>query len=100
MGKFRQFLTELSTHDMSVFSFLDGDFSKCLWIFTKLGVCIGIVQTWVGIADRQISSIFDRVLPKAHPHFLMTTSVNVVGFSPNFVCALILLTGDLLWDCK
>ena len=51
MGNFRQFLTELSACDMSVFSFLDDNFSKYQWIFTKLGVCIDIVEAWFGIAD-------------------------------------------------
>ena len=51
MGKFRQFLIEFSARDASVFSFPDDNLSKCQWIFTKLGVCIGIVETWFGIAD-------------------------------------------------
>ena len=59
MGKFRQFLTELSARNTSVFSFPDDNFSKCQRIFTLLGMCIGIVETWFGIADGQISSIFD-----------------------------------------
>ena len=44
MGKFHKFLTELSAHGMSKFSFLDDILSKCQWIFTKLGVCIDIVS--------------------------------------------------------
>ena len=59
MGKFRQFLTELSASDRSVFSFPDDNFSKYQWILTKLGVCINIVEICFGIADGQISSIFD-----------------------------------------
>ena len=35
MGKFRQFLTELSTCKTSSFSFLDGTLNKYQWIFTK-----------------------------------------------------------------
>ena len=35
MGKFQQFLTELSSRDTSIFSFQDDNFSKCQWIFTK-----------------------------------------------------------------
>ena len=38
----------------AVLSFPDDDLSKCLWIFTKLGVCIDIVQIWLGIANVQI----------------------------------------------
>ena len=62
MGKFYQFLTELSACNTSAFSFLDDNFSKYEWIFTKLGVCIDIVETWFGIANRQILSIFDRII--------------------------------------
>ena len=42
MGKFRQFLTELSTRDTSVFSFPGNNLSKYQWIFTKLSMCIDI----------------------------------------------------------
>ena len=33
--------------------------SKHQWIFTKLGVCIDIVEIWFGIANEKISSNFD-----------------------------------------
>ena len=62
MGEFPQFLTELSTRDMFMFSFPDDNFSKHQWIVTKLGMCIDSVTIWFGIADGQISSIFDRVI--------------------------------------
>ena len=55
MGKFCQFLTELSACDISVFSFPIDNFSKYQWIFTKLSVCFDIVETWFGIADGQIA---------------------------------------------
>ena len=42
MGKVRQFLTELSACNRSVFSFQDNNFT--LWIFTKLYMCIDIVE--------------------------------------------------------
>ena len=61
-GKFHQFLTELSTCDRSVFSFPDDNFNKCQWIFTKLGLCISIVEIWFRIAHWQISSILDTVI--------------------------------------
>ena len=35
------------------FSFPDDNLSKQRWIFTKLGMCIDIVEIWVGIADGQ-----------------------------------------------
>ena len=45
MGKFCQFLTELSARDMSVqvFSFLDDEFSEYQWIFSRLGICIALI---------------------------------------------------------
>ena len=39
MGKFCQFMTELSVFHMSVF------------LFTKLGMCTDIMEIWVGIAN-------------------------------------------------
>ena len=54
MGKFFQFLTELSAHRTSVFLFPDDNLSKCQWIFTKLGVCIDIVEISFWIANGQI----------------------------------------------
>ena len=62
MGKFCQFLTELSTCNMSVFSFPDDNFSKYQSIFTKLGLCIDIVEVCFGIANGLISCIFDGVI--------------------------------------
>ena len=35
-------------------------------IFTKLGICFDIVEIWFGIPQRQISSIFDRVICPPH----------------------------------
>ena len=66
MGKFCQFLTELSACDWSIFSFPDDSFSKYQWIFIKLSVCFDIVKICFGIADRKISSIFDRVMCLGH----------------------------------
>ena len=51
MGKFHQFLTELSAWDTFIFSFPDDNLSRCHWIFTKLSICIDIVEIWFGIAD-------------------------------------------------
>ena len=44
------------------FSFPDGNLSKHQWIFTKLGMCIDIVDFWFGIANGQISSNFYGVI--------------------------------------
>ena len=69
MGKFCQFLTELSARDMPVFSFPDNNWSKCQWSFAKLGMCIDIVEIWFGIAIGQISSMFDGVICPRHAVF-------------------------------
>ena len=67
MGKFRQILTELSAGDTPIFSFPDDNLSKCQGILTKLGTCIDIKKKiWFGIANWQISSMFDRVTCPRH----------------------------------
>ena len=43
------------------FSFPDDNFSKRQWIFTKLGMCIDIVEIWFGIANGQICQIFKEL---------------------------------------
>ena len=57
IGKFCHFLTVLSAYDRSAFSFPDVNFSNCQWVFTKLGVCIDVVEICFGIAVGQILSI-------------------------------------------
>ena len=66
MGNFHQILTELSAGDMPIFLFPDDSLSKHQWIFTKLGMCIDIVEIWFGIVNGQISSMFDSFLPAQH----------------------------------
>ena len=51
MANFNCFLTELSAHDMSIFEYPDDNLSKYQWIFSKLGMCIDIVEIWFGIAN-------------------------------------------------
>ena len=58
-GKFLQFLTELSAHHTSTFWFPHNNVNKYQWIFTKLGICIYIVEICFEIANGQISSILD-----------------------------------------
>ena len=48
------------------FSFPDDNLSKHQWIFTKLGMCIDIVEIWFGIANGQISSITELSARDAH----------------------------------
>ena len=61
VGKLHQFLTDLSARDMSIFSFLDNNFIKCQWIFTRLGMCIDIVKIWFWIVNEQIWSILTEL---------------------------------------
>ena len=69
MGKFHQISTELSDGDKPIFSFPDDNLSKHQWIFTKLGICIDIMEMYFGIANGQISSNFDSYLPETRPYF-------------------------------
>ena len=54
------------------FSFPDDNLSKHQWIFTKLGMCIDIVEIWFGIANGQISSISDGVICPRHAHIFVS----------------------------
>ena len=51
------------------FSFLDDNLNKHQWIFTKLGVCIDIVNIWFGIANGQICQIFTELSARDTPIF-------------------------------
>ena len=48
------------------FLFPDDNWSKHQWIFSKLGMCIDIMEVWFGIADGQISSNFYGVICPRH----------------------------------
>ena len=50
------------------FSFLDDILSKHQWIFTKLGMCINIVEIWFVITNGQISLNFYGVTCQRHAH--------------------------------
>ena len=63
MGKFSQILTELSSVR---FSFPNDNLSKSQGILTKLGTCIDMKEIWFGIANGQVSSMFDRVVRPQH----------------------------------
>ena len=76
-------------------SFPDDNLSKHQRIFTKLGMRIDIVEILFGIANGRISSNFDSYLPETYFRFRMITRVNVSGFSPNLVQALILWRSGL-----
>ena len=55
---------ELSDRDMPIFSFPDDNLSKRQWIFTKLGMCIDIVEIWIGI----VMGNFRRCLTELSAH--------------------------------
>ena len=63
MDKFCQYLTELSSLHMSIFSFADNNLSQYKSISTKLGMCMDFVELCFGISYGQILSIFDSYLP-------------------------------------
>ena len=52
--------------------FPDDNLSKYKCIFTKLGVCIDIVEICFGIANGQILSVFERVICPGHIHIFIS----------------------------
>ena len=46
--------------------FPDDNLSNDQWIFTKLGMCIDIVEIWFGVANGQFLSNFDGVICPRH----------------------------------
>ena len=64
----RPSVVHLYIHPSVHISCPDDNLSKHQWIFTKLGVCIDIVEVWFGVANGQISSN------------IMITCVDVKGF--------------------
>ena len=63
----------LSIRPCVSFLFPDDNLSKHQWIFTKLGMCIGIVDIWFGIANGQISSNFYGVIFPRHAHIFFVS---------------------------
>ena len=51
------------------FLFPDNNLSKYPWIFTKLGMCIDIMEIWFGVGNVQISLIFNSYLPATQQYF-------------------------------
>ena len=49
--------------------FPDDNLSKHQWIFTKIGLCIDIVEIWFGIADGQIHQILMELSAQDKPIF-------------------------------
>ena len=88
MGKVCQFLTQLPACNTSVFSFPDDNLSKYQWIFTKLGMCIDICRSSLGLLMSKFCK-FLTCLPMIglYFHFQMINVLNINRFSPNLVCA-------------
>ena len=88
MGKFRQIFMELSARDTPIFLFPVNNLCKCQVILTKLGTCIDIKEIWVGIANGQISSMFDRDICLLHDNGgVLDFNVLICWFFPaNSVC--------------
>ena len=72
MGKFCQILTDLSAQDMTIFSFPGDNLSKHQWIFTKLSMCIDILEICFGITKGQILLNFDAVICPRHDHIFFS----------------------------
>ena len=60
MGKFRQFFTELSVLHIPYFRFRTIT-SKYQWIFTKLCMCIDIVDIWFEIAMGKLRQLLTEL---------------------------------------
>ena len=58
---------------LSVFRlFQDDNLSKHQWIFTKIDVCIDVMEIWFGIANGQILSNFYGVICPRHAHIFVS----------------------------
>ena len=72
--------------------------NECQWILTKLSVCNGIVEIWVRIANGKFRQFLTELSGHDKSFFSSQDDnlrANMNGFSPNVVCALILLRSDL-----
>ena len=81
----------------SVFSFPDNNLSKYQWILVILGMCIDIVEIGLGLSTGKFVNFSRSYLLETDLYFPfhIITRVNVSGFSPNLVFALILWRSDL-----
>ena len=57
--------------------------NECQWIFTKLSMCINIVEIWYGITNGRNSSIFYRVTCPQHVWFLFVSRLKL-QYKKNF----------------
>ena len=89
----------LSVFRMYVHFFLipNDNLSKCQWIFSKLGVCTYIVDIWFGIANGQISSIFQLSVRETSDFLFPDDNLSkyqwIFNKQVHWYCR------DLVWDC-
>ena len=105
MGKFHQFLTELSACNMSIFSFLDDNLRVNFNGFSPNMAWAFILQPGLELLMSQFCQFFGRVTCPQHIVFSFQDNnlsksqriftVNLNGFSPNLTCALILWRSGL-----
>ena len=62
----------VSARNISVFSSPDDNLSKYQWIFTKLGMCIDIVEICFRITNGQILFIFGSVICPQYMNILIS----------------------------
>ena len=79
---------------INIFSFLNDNLRKFQGILTKLGAYIDIKEIWFGIANAQMSSIFDRVICGCHDNggvlsFYIFVLISFASLKGNISCILI-----------
>ena len=90
MGKFPQFLMELSACHTSFFSFSDNNLSIYQWVFTKLGMCIDSVEIWFGLLTGKFHEFF--TVTCHHTSIFLFPDDYLTKYQsiwPNMACALI-----------
>ena len=80
------------------FSFPDDNLSKHQWIFTKLGMCIDIVQIWFWIANGQIFMLLSARDTTIFS-FLDYNLSKQQGIFTKLAKCIDIKKEDLVWDC-
>ena len=73
------------------------DSSNCQWIFSKLGMCIELWRSGLRLLMGKFHQLLIELSAPTHWyfHFRKINWENTSGFSPNWVCALIMWRSDL-----
>ena len=87
----------MSVHRSIHISFLDDNSSKHQWIFTKLGMCIDIVEIWLGLLMCKLRQILTELPARDTPIFSFPDDnlCKCQGILTNLVHALILRKSGL-----